>query len=78
MGITKWMLDEKIATLEEVRSSDGQLEDAYIRVDRAAVLSKGKPAIGKLLNHLQNYRSTGDGKGAAGESDRNVVLRLRR
>ncbi|MBW0514372.1 hypothetical protein O181_054087 [Austropuccinia psidii MF-1] len=65
LGITKWMVDNHIAHLEEVRGHDGVLEDAYIRVDKAAVLKNGKDVMGKLLIELQIRKATADAKGAS-------------
>jgi dipeptidyl-peptidase-3 len=32
LGITRWLIKEGIARLEEIRASDGTLENLYIRV----------------------------------------------
>lgn len=32
LGITRWLIKEGIATIEEIRASDGNLENLYIRV----------------------------------------------
>lgn len=64
LGITQFLILEKIASLEEVRDANGKLENAFVRVDRAKVLSHGKEAVGKLLVELQVRKSTADGPGA--------------
>ena len=64
LGITQHLIKSGIARLEEVRAADGTLENAYVRVDRAKVLSEGKAAAGKLLIDLQVRKSTADGAGA--------------
>ncbi|KZP31688.1 aflatoxin-detoxifizyme [Athelia psychrophila] len=60
LGITQFLIKEGIARLEEVRSSDGKLENAYVRVDRQKVLSQGRDVAGKLLLELQVRKSTAD------------------
>ena len=47
-----------------MRSADGTLENVYVRVDRAAVLARGRAAAGELLVELQVRKSTADGAGA--------------
>ncbi|KAK7039226.1 hypothetical protein VNI00_010131 [Paramarasmius palmivorus] len=64
LGITQFLMTNGIARLEEIRSSDGKLENVYVRVDRDAVLKKGKDVAGKLLIELQVRKSTADGAGA--------------
>ncbi|TFL07582.1 aflatoxin-detoxifizyme [Pterulicium gracile] len=64
LGITQFLIKHGIARLEEVRGSDGKLENAYVRVDREAVLTKGQEVAGKLLIELQVRKSTADGEGA--------------
>ncbi|ESK93921.1 dipeptidyl peptidase iii [Moniliophthora roreri MCA 2997] len=64
LGITQFMIRNGIARLEEVRGSDGKLENLYVRVDRESVLKKGKEVAGKLLIELQVRKSTADGAGA--------------
>ncbi|EJD05931.1 aflatoxin-detoxifizyme [Fomitiporia mediterranea MF3/22] len=64
MGITQHLVRSGIARVEEIRSTDGVLENAYIRVDRAKVLSVGKDVAGELLVDLQVRKSTADGPGA--------------
>ncbi|TDL27464.1 dipeptidyl-peptidase III [Rickenella mellea] len=64
LGITQHLIREGIAHLEEVRGGDAQLENLYIRVDRAKVLDHGRAVIGKLLVDLQVRKSTADGAGA--------------
>lgn len=64
MGITQHLVKTGIAKLEEIRSSDGALENVYIRVDRNKVLNNGRDAVGKLLVDLQVRKSTADGEGA--------------
>lgn len=67
LGITNWLIQHDLASVAEVRNDEGELIDAFARVDRAAVLSKGKEVMGELLVNIQTYKSTGDGKGATGE-----------
>lgn len=64
LGITNWMFDSGLATLEKVTDKDGNLVDAYARLDRAKVLKEGKAVMGKLLINIQTYKSLGDAKGA--------------
>jgi dipeptidyl-peptidase III len=64
MGITNFLIKEGLASLEEIRSSDGTLENAYIRVDRQKILNEGRQVVGKLLVDLQVRKSTADGEGA--------------
>ncbi|GJN89397.1 hypothetical protein Rhopal_002377-T1 [Rhodotorula paludigena] len=63
-GITKWLIQHGIASVEFQRDSSGALVDAYARVDRAACLAKGKQVMGQLLLEIQTRKSTGDGPGA--------------
>ncbi|KAM0787893.1 hypothetical protein ACM66B_003943 [Microbotryomycetes sp. NB124-2] len=65
LGITQWLIEHGIVTIEEKTSESGQLVDAYARVDRKACLERGKDVMGKLLLEIQIRKSTGDGKGAA-------------
>lgn len=64
LGITQHLIKSGIARLEEVRAADGQLENAYVRVDREKVLTEGRAVVGKLLVELQVRKSTADGAGA--------------
>jgi len=64
LGITRWLVKEGIAKVEEIRTADNVLENLYIRLDRDKVLSEGKAVIGKLLIELQVRKSTADGEGA--------------
>jgi len=64
LGITQFLIKGGIARLEEVRGSDGHLENLYVRVDRSKVLSHGKAIVGNLLIELQVRKSTADGTGA--------------
>ncbi|KAG9226318.1 hypothetical protein CCMSSC00406_0003197 [Pleurotus cornucopiae] len=64
LGITQFLINHGIARLEEVRSADGKLENIYVRVDREAVLTRGREVVGKLLVELQVRKSTADGAGA--------------
>lgn len=65
LGITNWLMQHGIARVEKVYSSDGKtLENAYVKVDRAAVLAKGKEVMGRLLLEIQVRKSTGDSRGA--------------
>ncbi|KAL6298245.1 aflatoxin-detoxifizyme [Sparassis latifolia] len=64
LGITQHLIKSGIARLEEIRSTDGTLENLYIRVDKEKVLSHGREAAGKLLLELQVRKSTADGAGA--------------
>jgi len=62
--VTNWLIDNKLATIEFVRSSSGELTDAFARVDRQAVLSRSKEVMGQLLLEIQTRKSTGDREGA--------------
>ncbi|KAI0320104.1 aflatoxin-detoxifizyme [Amylostereum chailletii] len=64
LGITQCLINGGIAYLEEVRSSSGQLENLYIRVNREKALKEGRDVVGKLLVDLQVRKSTADGAGA--------------
>jgi dipeptidyl-peptidase-3 len=64
LGITQHLIKAGLVSLEEIRSSSGALENAHIRVDRAAVISCGADVAGKLLLELQVRKSTADGVGA--------------
>ena len=64
MGITQHLVRSGIARVEEIRNGAGELENAYIRVDRDKVFSAGRAASGKLLVELQVRKSTADGAGA--------------
>ncbi|KAL1669192.1 peptidase family M49-domain-containing protein [Schizophyllum commune] len=64
LGITQHLFKNGLATLEEVRGSDGALENVYVRVDREKVLKEGKRVAGELLVQLQVRKSTADGAGA--------------
>ncbi|PPQ86247.1 hypothetical protein CVT25_005576 [Psilocybe cyanescens] len=64
VGAVFFPLAERIARLEEIRDADGTLQNLYVRVDRALVLSKGREAAGKLLIELQVRKSTADAAGA--------------
>ncbi|KAJ8463391.1 hypothetical protein ONZ45_g17600 [Pleurotus djamor] len=64
LGITQFLINHGIARLEEIRDASGTLENLYVRVDREAVLTKGREVAGKLLVELQVRKSTADGAGA--------------
>jgi dipeptidyl-peptidase-3 len=64
LGITQFLIEGGLARLEEIRDSDGKLENIYVRVDREKVLSQGKDVVGRLLIELQVRKSTADGAGA--------------
>ncbi|KAF8964677.1 aflatoxin-detoxifizyme [Flammula alnicola] len=64
LGITQHLIRSGIARLEEVRDTNGKLENLYVRVDRSLVLSKGREASGKLLVELQVRKSTADAAGS--------------
>jgi dipeptidyl-peptidase-3 len=53
LGITNWMLDHGLGRVEYVEGKEGELVDAFVRLDRQAVLEKGKEVMGKLLVELQ-------------------------
>lgn len=53
LGITNWMLDHGLGKVEYVEGKEGELVDAFVRLDRQAVLEKGKEVMGKLLVELQ-------------------------
>ncbi|KDE05261.1 hypothetical protein MVLG_04396 [Microbotryum lychnidis-dioicae p1A1 Lamole] len=63
-GITNWLIEHGIVSLETKLDAQGKLVDAYARVNRQACLEKGKKVMGDLLLHLQILKSTGDGPGA--------------
>lgn len=64
LGITNWLITHGLVKIEEVRSSTGELTDAYVRVDKKLVLEKGKEVVGKLLVEIMVRKSAGDGPGA--------------
>ncbi|KAA1076581.1 hypothetical protein PGT21_012279 [Puccinia graminis f. sp. tritici] len=65
LGITKWMIEHGLASLEQVRNPETrELQDAYIRVDKQKVLEHGKEIVGKLLVEIQIRKSIADAKGA--------------
>jgi dipeptidyl-peptidase-3 len=68
LGITQWLIDHDLASVELKHDSDGKLVDAYARIDREKVLSNGQKVMGELLLNLQVLKSTGDEKGANGKS----------
>lgn len=53
LGITNWMFDHGLGKIEYIENDKGELVDAFIRLDRTAVLEKGKDVMGKLLVELQ-------------------------
>jgi len=64
LGITKFMEQGGLVKLEKVRDAQGNLENAYIKVDRQNVLQNGSKVMGELLRQLQIRRSVADGPGA--------------
>lgn len=72
LGIAKFLIEHNIASIEEVRSSTGELIDMYARVDKALAIEKGKAVMGKLLVEIQTRRSLGLGKDAAGTSSLHI------
>ena len=72
LGITQHLLKNGLATLEEVRGSDGALENVYVRVDREKVLKEGKRVAGELLVQLQVRKRYG----RLICSRRNVLIRV--
>ncbi|KAF8894608.1 aflatoxin-detoxifizyme [Infundibulicybe gibba] len=64
LGITQFLIQSGIARLEEIRDETGSLQNLYVRVDRDAVLTRGRDAVGKLLVELQVRKSTADGPGS--------------
>ncbi|KAI5997175.1 peptidase family M49-domain-containing protein [Pisolithus albus] len=64
LGITTFMVNEGLVRFEEVRGSNGELENIYVRVDREKVFKEGQSIVGKLLLELQVLKSTADGPGA--------------
>ncbi|KAJ6630797.1 aflatoxin-detoxifizyme [Mycena sp. CBHHK59/15] len=64
LGIMQHLLRSGLVRLEEVRDSEGSLENLFVLVDRQRVLSEGKTVMGKLLVELQVRKSTADGAGA--------------
>ncbi|BGP16175.1 hypothetical protein JCM10213_001391 [Rhodosporidiobolus nylandii] len=63
-GITRWLIDHGLASVELKHDDSGKLVDAYALVDRQKVLKQGKEVMGKLLLEIQVRKSTGDGPGA--------------
>ncbi|GAA5840820.1 hypothetical protein JCM11251_001705 [Rhodosporidiobolus azoricus] len=63
-GITLWLIEHGLASVELIRNGEGKLIDAYARVDRKATLERGREVMGKLLLEIQVRKSTGDGPGA--------------
>ncbi|KAJ7219267.1 aflatoxin-detoxifizyme [Mycena pura] len=64
LGIMQHLLRSGLIRLQEVRDKNGALENMFVRVDRARVLSEGKAVMAKLLIELQVRKSTADGTGA--------------
>ncbi|GAA5943456.1 dipeptidyl-peptidase III [Sporobolomyces koalae] len=64
LGITNWLIEHKLASIEFVRSDNGELVDAFARVDRSTILSQSKEVMGNLLLEIQTRKSTGDRRGA--------------
>ncbi|XP_069064068.1 dipeptidyl peptidase 3 [Pleurodeles waltl] len=52
----------QLVTIEQTTGADGK-PDAVITLDRAKILSVGKPAIEKFLRRLQVFKSTADVEG---------------
>lgn len=67
MGITNWLMEHGLVSIEHVHSPSGELTDAYARVNKEEVLKSGKEVMGKLLLEIQVRKSIGDGPGATGE-----------
>ncbi|KAF9028924.1 peptidase M49, dipeptidyl-peptidase III [Hymenopellis radicata] len=64
LGITQYLIQHDIARLEVIEDENHNVTDAYVRVDREKVLTKGKEVVGQLLIELQVRKSTADGAGA--------------
>ena len=64
LGITNHLIINRIAKLEQIVDGETKLVNAYIRVDREEVLSRGQEVMGQLLKDLQVRRSIADGEGA--------------
>ncbi|KAF8554646.1 hypothetical protein OG21DRAFT_1412103 [Imleria badia] len=64
LGITKFMEQGGLVKLQTVRDAQGNLEDAYVKVDRRNVLQNGSKVMGELLRQLQIRKSVADGPGA--------------
>lgn len=66
LGITNWLMDHSIAHVvkQHDENDSKKLVNAYIKVDRDAVLERGKEVMGKLLLEIQVRKSTGDREGA--------------
>lgn len=60
-------MEHGLVSIEHVHSPSGELIDAYARVNKEAVLKRGKDVMGKLLLEIQVRKSIGDGKGATCE-----------
>lgn len=67
LGITNWLIENKLASVEFVRNGEGQLVDAFVRVDKEETIKRGKEVMGRLLVEIQVRKSLGDGKGAESE-----------
>ncbi|KAF8903038.1 aflatoxin-detoxifizyme [Mucidula mucida] len=64
LGITQYLIKHDIARLEVIEDENHNVTNAYVRVDREKVLTKGKQVVGQLLIELQVRKSTADGAGA--------------
>ncbi|KAF9028032.1 aflatoxin-detoxifizyme [Hymenopellis radicata] len=64
LGITQYLIKHDIARLEVIEDENHNVTNAYVRVDREKVLTKGKEVVGQLLIELQVRKSTADGAGA--------------
>ncbi|KAG8785722.1 hypothetical protein FRC15_000807 [Serendipita sp. 397] len=64
MGITNHLIKNGIASVVKERDEQGSLINAYVKVNRDAVLNQGREVMGKLLVELQVLKATADAKGA--------------
>jgi dipeptidyl-peptidase-3 len=46
LGITNWLIEHQLVSVEEVKDADGKIVNAYVRVDRERVLKEGKAVMG--------------------------------
>lgn len=60
---------DRLVTIQQTTGADGK-PDAVITLDRAKILSVGKPAIEKFLCRLQVFKSTADVEGGRAMFDR--------
>jgi len=64
LGITKFMVEHGLVEIKTVRDANGNLENAYVKLDRQNVLQNGSKVMGELLRQLQIRKSVADGPGS--------------